>query len=115
MKGFPGEDLRVLARIQSVLATARKSPELFSAGEEPAPAAGGPPATPAAGPTVEEKDGSLFVGFGRRTYRVRGLTARNLEHLRVNVKVDSSDGNHLDTLDLYSAKARTRSCPAAAK
>jgi hypothetical protein len=34
------------------------------------------------------------------------LTAKNLDALRVNIKVEASGGHHLDTFDLYSAKSR---------
>lgn len=59
-------------------------------------------------PAVEEKDGAFFVTFGGRVYRVKGLSAKKTEHLRVNVKVDSSDGSHVDTFDLYSSASRDK-------
>lgn len=120
-KGYPAEEFKVLARISSILATARKIKELSSSanGTPPPPGAIAPavpaaatPApilpSPAAGPTIEEKDGAFFVGFGVRVYRVKGLSARNLEHLRVNVKVEVDGGSHLDTFDLYSSTAREK-------
>jgi DNA primase catalytic core len=76
----------------------------------PAPVLPSPASLPAGGarPTIEEKDGAFFVGFGVRSYRVKGLSARNLEHLRVNVKVEVDGGSHLDTFDLYSSFAREK-------
>jgi len=67
-----------------------------------------PPATPApTGPAVSrDADGSVRVAFAARSYRVRGLTAVGLDRLRVNVRVEGGSMMHLDTLDLYSHRAR---------
>ena len=46
------------------------------------------------------------MSFGRRTYRVRGLSGRIQDTLRVNIKVDSGGVAHLDNLDLYSSRSR---------
>lgn len=72
-------------------------------------------------------DGSmLFAGDGRE-YRVRGLSPLGLERLRVNVRLSVTDqstvGNeqsamtrfHLDTIDLYQARARSLFAQTAAK
>lgn len=72
-------------------------------------------------------DGSmLFAGEGRE-YRVRGLSPVGLERLRVNVRLSVMDqatvGNeqaamtrfHLDTIDLYQARARSLFAQSAAK
>ena len=66
----------------------------------------------------------LFAGDGRE-YRVRGLSPVGLERLRVNVRLSaqSTNGNeqaamtrfHLDTIDLYQARARTLFAQSAAK
>jgi DNA primase catalytic core len=76
-----------------------------------APAAdvvGEPPASPAsASPKVSrDADGSLRVALGARTYRVRGLSATGLDRLRVNLRIEGAGRLHLDTLDLYSHRAR---------
>jgi DNA primase len=55
---------------------------------------------------LEEREDGIYMFFTRRTYRVRGLSGRIQDHLRVNIKVDSSGISHLDSLDLYSAKSR---------
>ncbi len=55
---------------------------------------------------LEEREDGIYMFFTRRTYRVRGLSGRAQDHLRVNIKVDSSGVCHLDSLDLYSAKSR---------
>lgn len=49
----------------------------------------------------------IVVTFGDRRYRVRGL-AKNLsaDTLRVNVLASAGEGLHVDTFDLYAAKAR---------
>jgi len=84
-----------------------------------------------AGPVLEPKDDAgcqastgctadeqqLLVGFGERRYRVRGMPKQLTEALKVNVLVTCSGaeeltpaaaeaGLHVDTLDLYQAKAR---------
>jgi DNA primase len=57
--------------------------------------------------TRESTDQQHVFTFGDRRYRVRGL-AKNLsaEVLKVNVLVANGAGLHVDTLDLYAAKAR---------
>ena len=79
-----------------------------------------------AGPSPEPKDDAgctadeqqLLVAFGERRYRVRGMPKQLTEALKVNVLVTCSGaeeltpaaaaeaGLHVDTLDLYQAKAR---------
>jgi DNA primase len=62
---------------------------------------------------VEELDvkqtegGELLFTFGERVWRIRGWQ-KNLgpEQMRVNAQVRRDDAYHVDTLDVYSAKAR---------
>ena len=91
-----------------VAAVASSSPSLAAA--SPAPAREHPPAHPhASAPAapVEVSDREVAVSFGDRRYRVRGLE-KNLAYdvLKVNVLVTRGEGLHVDTLDLYQAKAR---------
>ncbi len=71
----------------------------------PAPAAAGEPA-----PEVTGRE--VTLRFGERRWRVRGLDkASSFDVLRVNVMASAADGDggsrfHVDTLDLYSARAR---------
>jgi hypothetical protein len=59
------------------------------------------------GPRVTtEPGGGRVIAFAERTYRVRGLTASGLDRLRVNLRMESGHRVHLDTLDLYSHRAR---------
>ncbi len=85
----------------------------------------GSPAIPlAAGPPVDGApvvvDGELRLVVGERRWRVRGLTATgSVDALRCNVMVTGpgpGGGNrfHIDTLDLYSARARAVFIAAAA-
>jgi len=78
----------------------------------PEPALASPlPAAPAADPVEGQSDHELTMTLGDRRYRVRGwkkpLTP---ESLKINLLVsrpDSEDGRfHVDTFDLYAAKAR---------
>jgi DNA primase len=70
------------------------------------------PATPMpSAPIVEReaqvRDNEIVLAFGDRRWRVRGLT-KNLAYdvLKVNVLASQGERFHVDTLDLYSAKAR---------
>jgi DNA primase catalytic core len=73
---------------------------------EPSQVATPPAATP--GPRVTpEPGGGWLVAFASRTYRVRGMTATGLDRLRVNLRVEAAGRVHLDTLDLYSHRARS--------
>lgn len=104
VKGFPEEQLLALARMKSVASDEEKTPShVVSDGKS-----GDAKQT---SPTVERKEEAIFLRFPSRLYRVRGLSAKNLDQLRVNIKVEScgegsSGGYHLDSLDLYSAKSR---------
>jgi len=81
----------------------------------PAPMRAGPvPPAPGDGPPLEEHGAEVVMRFGERRWRVRGLE-KNLSYdlLRVNLLVskgggaDGAEAFHVDTLDLYSARART--------
>jgi DNA primase len=77
--------------------------------EPPLPAARVPEALPE--PAAEVKDNEITVSFGEggnaRRWRVRGL-AKNLAHevMKVNVLVAAGDAFHVDSFDLYAARAR---------
>ncbi len=80
---------------------------------EPLPASPMPAAAREPGLEVKDREHgrevTLTLGEGKtaRRYRVRGL-AKNLavDVLKVNLMVGAADSFHVDTLDLYSAKAR---------
>ncbi|MFX1766173.1 CHC2 zinc finger domain-containing protein [Paraburkholderia sp. A1RI-2L] len=66
------------------------------------------PPAPADEPDVKQTEGGeLLFTFGERIWRVRGWQ-KNLgpEQMRVNAQVRRGDAYHVDTLDVYSAKAR---------
>jgi len=63
----------------------------------------------------KEGDGSLRCVLGSREYRARGLAAVGLDRLKVNLRVKVSGAFHLDTLDLYQARARSQFANTAAK
>ncbi len=89
--------------------------EPLSLAAEPAALA---PTTAVAEASTQAKagDDELVMSFGDRRYRVRGL-ARNLgpQTLRVNVLVNLGDAYHVDTFDLYAARARAQFIGQAAK
>ena len=66
------------------------------------------PLAPASDAPADVGANEIILQFGPRRYRVRGL-ARNLSYdaMKVNVMVSQGDSFHVDTLDCYSAKART--------
>ncbi|MFZ6675431.1 CHC2 zinc finger domain-containing protein [Undibacterium sp. Xuan67W] len=70
------------------------------------PAAALPPA-PSANLEAEVRDNEIILAFAERRYRVRGL-AKNLAHelLKINLLTSIGDAFHVDTLDLYNARAR---------
>jgi DNA primase len=86
---------------------------------EPEPASPLPPAPPP-GPKAELHGDELHVSLDERRWRVRGLSKlTSFEVLRVNVLVARDDPRlghvfHVDTLDLYSARARGLFCRQAA-
>jgi len=77
-----------------------------------------PPTTGDDGLLVSERE--VLLSFGERRWRVRGLgKASSFDLLRVNLMVSVPDGRggvrfHVDTLDLYAARARTAFLVAAA-
>lgn len=75
-----------------------------------APAVVVSPAPAAEEPVPEVTGREVLLGFGERRWRVRGLDkASSFDVLRVNVMVTGPGGDarfHVDTFDLYSARAR---------
>lgn len=66
------------------------------------------PPLPVAGPRAEVQGEDVVMVLGDRRYRVRGLK-KNLAFdvmLKVNVMVSKAEAFHVDTLDLYSVRAR---------
>jgi len=78
-----------------------KTPTPLAAKEKEAPAA----------PSAE----GLSFTFEDRRYSVRGLKGYGLDKLKVTVRLDRGDLFHLDTLDLYSHRAREHFSQAAEK
>ena len=61
------------------------------------------------------QDGTINFAVDSRQYRIRGLSATGLDRLRVNVRITVGQAFHLDTLDLYQARARALFAQSAAK
>lgn len=79
-----------------------------------------PPATmttskPTALQVETSNDGSMLLAIEGREYRIRGLSPVGLERLRVNVRLIINGAFHLDTIDLYQARARASFAQSAAK
>jgi DNA primase len=65
------------------------------------------PPAPATDTPVEQSDAELVLAYGERRYRVRGwIKPLNPEALKVNLLVSLDERFHVDTFDLYQAKAR---------
>jgi DNA primase catalytic core len=60
-------------------------------------------------------DGSMNFTIHDREYRIRGLSPVGLERLRVNVRLTINGAFHLDTIDLYQARAPSLFAQSAAK
>jgi DNA primase catalytic core len=60
-------------------------------------------------------DGAFTFTLDNRVYRVRGLSASGLDRLRVNLRLTQGAAFHLDTLDLYQARARQQFAQSAAR
>ena len=65
--------------------------------------------------TAPDFSESLSFSFEERRYTVKGLAAYGLDRLKVTVRLNLGESFHLDTLDLYSARAREHYSEAAAK
>ena len=89
--------------------------------QEPSSLAAVPCASPTATPTVADiaaqvSDEEIVMSFGDRRWRIRGL-AKNLsaETLKLNVLVSRGQTYHVDSFDLYAARARAHYLAQAAK
>ncbi|MET3139514.1 DNA primase [Undibacterium sp. GrIS 1.2] len=65
------------------------------------------PSAPSSNLEAEIRENEIILAFAERRYRVRGLS-KNLAHelLKINLLVSIGDAFHVDTLDLYNARAR---------
>jgi DNA primase len=95
--------------VEDVALTAAPSVEPSSLAASPSPA-------PAADVDAQLNDDEAVMSFGDRRWRVRGL-AKNLsaEVLKVNVLVSRGEQYHVDSFDLYAARARAHYIAQAAK
>lgn len=57
-------------------------------------------------PVITEDAIQISFDFKGRSYRIRGITAVRLDQLKVSIKLTYNGLYHIDTFDLYSAKAR---------
>jgi hypothetical protein len=119
----PASSLPVPALVDPVLAAEPSAAPPASSAGAPRDAAStdGPPteapllparavgATPEPEIEAQQTERDVTMVFGERRYRVRGLAKNgSFDVLRVNVLVSAPAGMHVDTLDLYVAKARAQ-------
>jgi DNA primase catalytic core len=71
--------------------------------------------TPTAVEFEKLPEGALRAVTGAREYRVRGLQPVGLDRLKVNLRLSVGGAFHLDTIDLYQARARSNFAQTAAK
>lgn len=65
------------------------------------------PPAPTVDIPIEQSDSELILSFGTRRYRIRGWKKPlNPESLKVNLLVSKDERFHVDSFDLYQAKAR---------
>ena len=98
---------------EAVTPTVAAQPPSLAAKEEaaeliPAPTQASPlPEAPKADTPAEQTDTDLVLVYGERRYRVRGWKKPlNPEALKVNLLVSRGERFHVDSFDLYNAKAR---------
>lgn len=107
------------ATAEAVTTTAAAEPSSLAAKDEaadplptpepiPAPMLASPqPAPPSADAPAEQTDTDLVLVYGERRYRVRGWKKPlNPEALKVNLLASKAERFHVDSFDLYNAKAR---------
>jgi DNA primase catalytic core len=106
----PARDLPVITSMPAPVAASAAKEE----SEAPSPLAAEPvlpaspvPPAPSCDIDAQANDTEAVMVFGARRWRVRGLP-KNLAVgvLKVNVMVSAEDVFHVDTLDLYNARAR---------
>ncbi len=97
----------VPAPVASTSLAAKENPAQPAPAPAPAMPASPLPAAPVPVAEAAVGENEVVLAFGERRYRVRGL-ARNLAYdvLKVNVLASCGEAFHVDTLDLYNARAR---------
>ena len=113
---LPGQNRPVELHAASAEPPAPEKPAVPSLAAEPLAAkeevASSAPSSPAVPPTNPDE---ITLTLAERSWRVRGLEKNlSFELLKVNVRLAVAGSFHLDTLDLYSARARAAYCAAAA-
>jgi hypothetical protein len=109
----PGDDVKDVKQASSLVAAVEQAAPLAPVREESATreeAVCADAVTPSLAEVLDVKEtasGELLFTFGERVWRIRGWQ-KNLgpEQMRVNAQVRRGESYHVDTLDVYSAKAR---------
>lgn len=57
-----------------------------------------------------KEESTIFFSRGELVYRIKGLNVRRVGSLKASIKIQNAESYHLDTFDLYSARARTAFC-----
>ena len=107
VQSAPGERASGAAAAASSSSLAAALPAPVRTATAPDVVASPAPSTPSPALTVERRGDDVHGTIADRSYRVRGV-AKNLspDALRVNLLATRGEGVHVDTLDLYAARAR---------
>jgi len=102
------EETRTDTPTSSLAALARAPAEAMAdAAPIPEPAAAVVPPGPVDDPVLKKTPDELVMMLGDRQYRLRGwMKPLNPESMKVNLLVHRGERFHVDTFDLYNAKAR---------
>jgi DNA primase len=112
------EDIGTSSVVEPAIGTAAVEVVEAAVAVDPLLVSPAPAVSVEAAPVVSQRE--VVLSFGDRRWRVRGLDkASSFDLLRVNVMVSAPDGRgglafHVDTLDLYAARARAAYITAAA-
>lgn len=112
-----GEEVEVIAvasplnisSLAAVVDVELPAPSVILEQSIPTPSIATPvPPAPTVDIPIEQSDSELILSFGARRYRIRGWKKPlNPESLKVNLLVSKDERFHVDSFDLYQAKART--------
>ena len=103
-RSLRGNDARMPAQVPTETAT--ESVPAPAAVEHLALPASAEPTAPSLEIPCDVSEAQIVFSFGAVRYRVRGFDAKATGVLKVNVLASAGDQFHVDTLDLYNAKAR---------
>ncbi|MCP4371880.1 MAG: toprim domain-containing protein, partial [Deltaproteobacteria bacterium] len=64
---------------------------------------------------IQSIDGGYIFTYDQHKYRTLGMNLHGLDRLKANIKISRNGSFHIDTLDLYSSRARSNFIESSAK